>query len=516
MRTSSLVHPRIWTEDDSPLAPEQRSGVLREPLPQTAVCFSGGGTRSMVATIGQLRGLVALGALDQIGYLSCVSGSAWAAVPFLYARDGRERLGRVTPPDALTLEHLNRIAPGSLLEPVTTSFRGRFLALDGDPAVPPDQAWCRAVGETFLAPHGLYDADRPVPFGPALGSLRTPLDPVDSPEASCACHRPARAHPFPVVHATLNWPEGRPDGHHLLPFEYTPLYVGAPGRRDLSERSGAVRTLGGTYLEPHGVNGEPAGCPERADGRVDLVPAARPYTLADMIGASSALYTLEREPAGYPHARYRTVPAPEVGPDTMNDLFTDGGDVDTHALLGMLRRRVPTIVIFLNTLWPLDPDYDHEDWPEAGQIDPALAPLFGQPSAQWARNHVFPREAFREIVASWHRAQRRGRPLVASARIPVLSNSFWGITGGWEASVCWIYNGRAADWESRLPSPVQRILAADDAESLAARFPHYLTIGQNPGALTRLTALQAQLLAELAGWGVLESAQAVRDLLAVR
>ena len=36
-------------------APEQRAGVLREPLPHTAVCFSGGGTRSMVSTVGQLR-----------------------------------------------------------------------------------------------------------------------------------------------------------------------------------------------------------------------------------------------------------------------------------------------------------------------------------------------------------------------------------------------------------------------------------------------------------------------------
>ena len=449
----------------------------------------------MVATIGQLRGLVAVGALDRVGYLSCVSGSAWAAVPFLFTADGSERLGRVTRPDALTSEHLGQIAPGSLRGPVTTSFRDRFMSLDGDPAVPPDQAWCCAIGETFLAPHGLYDADRRVPFGPALGSL---VSPRDGGEAFGACHRPARARPFPVVHATLNWPEVRDQGQHLLPFEHTPLYVGAPVRRHLRDALGAMRTVGGTYLEPRGT---------------DRVPAPRPFTLADMIGASSALYTPERDVSGYPHARYRTVPTPDSGPDTVNDLFTDGGDVDTHALLGMLRRRVPRVVIFLNSIWPLDPDYDHRDWPEVGQIDPALALLFGQPSTQWSKNQVFPRTAFRSIVESWQRAQRSGRPLVATTQIPVQANPWWGIAGGWDVSVCWIYNGRAADWESLLPASVRRLLAADDTKSLVARFPHYLTIGQNPGALTRLTPLQAQLLAELAGWGVLESADAVRDVL---
>ena len=510
MSRSSLVRARVWTENDSGQAPEQRPGVLRESLPQTAVCFSGGGTRSMVAAIGQLRGLAAMGMLDRVGYVSCVSGSAWAVVPFLFAADGAGRLGAVTPPRQLTLEHLEHVSPGSLLAPVSASFRDRLVALDGDPTVPPDQIWCRAVGEMFLGPHGLYDVTRPVPFGPAVGSLARALA---TPGENGPCHRPARVHPFPVVHTTLNWPEVRAAGQHRLAFEHTPLYVGAPGRRELSAPDGVMRTVGGTYLEPTAFNGEPAGGGDGADGWVDVVPASRPFTLADMIGASSALYTPDRAASGYPHARYRTVPPPATGPHTVNDLFTDGGDVDTHALLGMLRRRIPAIVIFLNTIWPLDPDYDHGVWPEAGQLDPGLAPLFGQPSVQWSNNHVFPRAAFREVVDAWQQDQRQGRPLVASTRVPVLSNPWWGIAGGWEVSVCWVYNDRAADWESVLPPKTRTLFAAEEADSLIARFPHYRTIGQNPGALTRLTPVQANLLADLAGWGVLESADVVRDVL---
>ena len=510
MSLPSVVRARVWTDDDSGCAPEQRDGVLRAPVSPTAVCFSGGGTRSMAATVGQLRGLAALGVLDRVGYVSSVSGSAWATVPFTFASDRAVRLGAVTLPNQLTLDHLGHVDPRSLLAPVISRFGDRLAALAADPTVPPDQVWCRAVGETFLKPHGLYDAAHPVTFGPAMGSLGPTL--VGEFETA-ACHRPVTARPFPVVHATLNWPEARSPGQHHLPFEYTPLYVGAPGRRELVDPTGATRTVGGAYVEPRGMNGEPSGRADVADGRVEMVSAASPFTLADLLGSSSALTTPDRDVSGYPHARYRTTPAAASGPHTVNDLFTDGGDVDTHAVLGMLRRRIPAIVMFLNSIWPLGLDYDHAVWPEPGEIDPALPPLFGQPSARWPHNHVFPRSAYRELVDAWQRAKSAGRPLVASARLPVLTNRWWGIEGGWDVSVCWVYNGLARDWEARLPTAVRQLLAADEADSLVARFPHYRTVGQNPGSLTRLTPLQANLLADLTGWGVLESAHAVRDVL---
>ena len=50
----------------------------------TGVCFSGGGTRSMAATIGQLRGLNALKMISNIDYISCVSGGSWASGVYTY------------------------------------------------------------------------------------------------------------------------------------------------------------------------------------------------------------------------------------------------------------------------------------------------------------------------------------------------------------------------------------------------------------------------------------------------
>ena len=505
---------RVWADTGPGCAPEQRAGVLTEPLPQTAVCFSGGGTRSMAATVGQLRGLVALGLLDRVGYLSCVSGSSWAVVPYLYAVDGNDRLGAVTRPEQLTLAGLDRLGSRSLLLPTTRSFRDILDTLRANGAVGQDQVWSRAVGQTFLEPYGLYDAAEPVGFGPAAGSVAS--GDWEGPASAARCHRPRAARPFPVVHATLSWPEARSDSRQRLPFEYTPLYVGSPQRRVLRDARAGARTVGGTYVEPLGFGCAAPQAKVDAGGLLALAPPARPFTLGDMVGASSALDTPDWDVRAYPHAPYWTLPGADGGPCAVNDLFTDGGEVDPLALLGMLRRRIPAVVVFINSVWPLSLDHDARHWPHRGQIDPAVPPLFGQPSPRWPHNRIFSPPAYREVVSAWQAAKHAGRPLVVSTRLRVEPNAWWGIEGGWEVSVCWVYNDRVPSWEARLGDNVRGVLLSGDGDAPdgpLARFPQFRTVGENIGALTRLTPTQANMLAELAGWGVLESGDTLGDLL---
>ena len=52
--------------------------------PNVGIAFSGGGTRSASATLGQLRALHYLGLLDSARYISCVSGGSWACVPYTF------------------------------------------------------------------------------------------------------------------------------------------------------------------------------------------------------------------------------------------------------------------------------------------------------------------------------------------------------------------------------------------------------------------------------------------------
>ena len=499
----------MWVDEGARRAPEQGAGILRRPLPRSAVCFSGGGTRSMVATLGQLRGLAMLGLLDQVGYLSCVSGSAWAVTSFVYAADGVDRLGRVTLPEQLTCADLACLDSASLLVPATSKFRETLASFETKGSVPPDRAWCRAVGQTFLRPVGLETPEAPLGFGPPSEALGEDM----ASQCQASCSRPRAIQPFPVVHATLNWPEIRSEQQHHVPFEYTPLAVGAPQVRELSYKE-HTRIVGGSYIEPMGFGGDLLESVQ-VSGLVRVLPPPQPFTLGDMIGASSAFNTTGRNVRAYPHARYWTPSASTRGPQVVNDLFTDGGDVDTMSLLGMLRRKLSVIVVFLNSVWPLALDYDPDVWPLPGQIDPAVPCLFGQPNCRWPHNHVFPRSAYRDLVRTWQRAKRDGRPLVASMRLPVESNDWWGIEGGWEVSICWVYNDRVRNWESMLKHEVRQLLrgrSGDPGEGSLVRFPHYRTIGENPGALTRLTPAQVNLLAELAGWGVLASEATLRDV----
>jgi hypothetical protein len=53
------------------------------PAPVTSgvgICLSGGGSRAASASMGELRGLRALGLLDKVSVLSTVSGGSWAGV----------------------------------------------------------------------------------------------------------------------------------------------------------------------------------------------------------------------------------------------------------------------------------------------------------------------------------------------------------------------------------------------------------------------------------------------------
>ena len=65
------------------------------------IAFSGGGTRSASATVGQLRGLEQNGWLSRVRYMTAVSGGSWAAVPYTYSRNASlvELLGEPRPID---------------------------------------------------------------------------------------------------------------------------------------------------------------------------------------------------------------------------------------------------------------------------------------------------------------------------------------------------------------------------------------------------------------------------------
>src|SRR5687767_4767891 len=105
----------IWYSDGTTYTwPEQLAGVK----PNVGICFSGGGTRALSATMGQLRGLLSFGGLNNVDYISCVSGGSWASTAFAYYKAGaasdEEFLGPITEPASITLDGLSNLPTSSL------------------------------------------------------------------------------------------------------------------------------------------------------------------------------------------------------------------------------------------------------------------------------------------------------------------------------------------------------------------------------------------------------------------
>ena len=526
---------RTWaTHQASATYPEQGPGGQAAPL-STGVCFSGGSTRAYAAAIGQLRGLTETGLINHVGYVSAVSAGAWAATAYTYYPDDAdvssdaEILGSHAEPEALSFERLSAIDPRSLGFAATRDFAGVLDAARADPSVPSDGVWTHAVGATFLAPYGLYDPNDPIGFT-RDASTATQIRNRNPAERDTRFHlaRAAAYRPYLLIHSTLNWPgdEDGPRTADLVGFEYSPCGVGSAARVTLCRGDGPPRIVGGGFVEPFAFGSRAPRGPVDADGCVPITLPSRPFTLADAIGASSAFSTSDRDLRTYPQTFYWSIGSPVEERHAFDapDVFSDGGDVENYGLITLLRRGVRAVVVFVNTGWPLSLDYNPERWPRDGdqlhpsmrEVDPFLAPLFGAPSERVPHNHVFLEADYAPLVLGLQSAKRRARAVTMTTTHTVQPNEWWGLEGGSDVSVCWVYNEHVERWVERLPHAMRRSVREGTSSTPTgpfAHFPHFLTQGQNPGALIRLTAAQVGLLSHLSCWNVMSSEATLRSLL---
>ena len=519
------VQTRIWRTRASTGHPEQAHPLVAPPL-ATGVCISGGSTRSYAAAVGILRGLTETGLISKVGYLSAVSGGAWVAAPYTFYRGAAttdaEMLGRYEPPECLLPEALDRQDPGGLASAASTSFAGALSESARRLARTPDQVWCDAVGRVFLQPFGVFDPAHPVSF---TADRRTAED-IEARNPSGGEALPhtvwsSSYRPYLLLHSTLSWPPDETDvlRSTRVGFEYAPLGVGTPSELVWRTEAGRTERAGGGYVEPFAFGG--ADPTASADGRFADIDAPEPaFSLADAVGASSAFRTADRDLRTYPHARCWAVR--DGGPPT-RQLFTDGGDLENYGLIPLLRRRVPAVLVFINTVWPLSLDEETQAWPDdldeisvsRRRIDPFLAPLFGAPGRRFPHNRVFPESDYADVVAGLQRAKRGGATVMIETTHRVQTNAWWRVEGGWDVRVCWVYNDHVEEWVRALAPSLRSAVRQGQASSTGpfARFPHYLTRGQNPGALIRLTPAQTSLLAHLSSWNVIRNREALEACL---
>ncbi|MBI1357277.1 MAG: hypothetical protein GC160_23295 [Acidobacteria bacterium] len=552
-RPEGYLLARVWDGEAKGFAyPEQAAG-LTPRKGATGVCFCGGGNRAMVAAWGQLRALVEAGWLDRVDYISSVSGGSWAATAFTYYSEGaandEQFLGRTTPPEKLRAATLQQISPVSLGATATESFMSRlveqalFVSMR---QISPNEVWQRAVGATFFERFGLYDRGQ-----------AEYLSYNDETVADILRRNPglqgARFHtvrrkagdakrPYLIVNSTLMWP----DAGNLVPFEYTPLASGSKRRLTLEDGGGRRQTVGGGFLESFAFgSGAPQQWPPEEGtacaswagsvGCVSVPPPRRPFSPAFASGTSSAAFAATNASLlggnallnnylrqGPPVERYWPIePLDRSTPPSAEDYtFGDGGSLENYGLIPLLLRGVERAVVFINTERRLNVDYSPGEppyrQPSITELDGNFGPLFGllpsdrnQPPTP--NNQVFRTEDLSRVLRALREAQADGGPMLATTRLQVQDNAWWGLTGGWDVDVCWYYLDRAPAWEARLDPEVRRLIeagnrAAPDEKIPYWGFPNYKTMFQGGKlAIIAMSAGEANLLADLCAWAATQS-----------
>ena len=259
-RRRKYVRVRTWDTTDSGYFPERHDPEVKiQALDEKAdlgVCFSGGGTRSASATLGQLRGLRNTNILDRVRYLCAVSGGSWTATPFTYLPDSFDDdtfLGPHVDPQGMTDEDLQYAPDGSMAEAIHRSvlfdkILKNWTKLRGD------ESYARAIGDIFLDRFGLDETSKFFTWDER--SLEAVMQ--NNSRSVGSSNYLQRSdfvlaksdRPYLIVGATLLF--GPDKAQTVVPMEITPLYTGC--RQHLKNKGKNGADIGGCYVESFGYD----------------------------------------------------------------------------------------------------------------------------------------------------------------------------------------------------------------------------------------------------------------------
>jgi hypothetical protein len=536
------VNVRTWNTVNNPGFPEIDDSQVRvqylDQRPSFGIAFSGGGTRSATATLGQLRALRTLGWLDQARYISANSGGTWTTVPFTYLPRTLSEdtfFGSYTAPDRVTDDYLKGKDSEQSMESMIIHSRlldwrdlGRLAAVGASGG---DESYANFVGRTFLERFGLHDREKFFSHETAINSILE----GNARAADNACWLEAtdfylsrKGRPFMIVVGTLL----SPDRRRFL-VEATPLYVGVRNSSTVATDDGKQMPIGGGFVEPFGYDSKAPEERQLPNGRwrVKLKGGLHRdnlryrFTLSDMIGMSSAAPAItlaERNihTGVFPEFRHWAVDRQRVeGKGLVQDALElkhgDGGDIDNLALLPLLARKVENILVFINTRVPFAWNPDDQDV-SGGKVVDDLVSLFLATDDN-ADIVVFEdgKRELTNLCAAFYEKKSAGRPLIHCQRYPIRDNPAFGIKGEkYAPNICWVYLDRSQDWINALPDDQglgSVTVHLKNGTDKFADFPHYKTFLEHGNTLIDLDRERVRALADLTAWTVFESASYIAE-----
>ena len=517
--------------------------------PWAGVCISGGGSRSLSAAMGELRGLDALGLLSKVTWLSTVSGGTWAGTLFNWAPSSITDAVLLGPleldPSRLrwdsgaqndNLGVLNSQAIGSAATRIGIS---EMLAQAIDlywNGVPVGDLWQRAIGKLVLEPFELGDTpSRYFSWTPWWLSNTILANNRGLTAADFITTRENR--PYLITNSTLFYPPDPPTiatrpaaltGQRVLTLpweigyevESTPMVVGIPPSFPFagppSPGSPNSSDLGGGYIDPFAM-GSIAPQTIDPDRRFRVPTPANRFRLSDLAGLSSLAFAYDVIDAAHEigiHYLDNMIPAvtywPVLNAATLPRnaarpyLFGDGGNLENQGIMPLLRRNLPKIVAFVNTETQLS-----QQGPQSQVVvDSDLPPLFGlewssstgayvpiSASSPFYRNQVFDSQTFDDLRSQlWARAQAGATAMAIQTSVTVLKNPHYGVPGG-TTDILWVYLHPVSAWYNQLHSTVQDWMDVEIWNY--SMFPNYYTVDQ-----LHLDSRQVNLMAHLTSWNV--------------
>lgn len=428
--------------------------------PSYGVAFSGGGSRSAAATLGQLRGLHRTGLIQRVRYISAVSGGAWAAVPYTYLRDRKNALASflgealfVAPEDftdATLRLRQEDVALASVLDGVGAFyFRFPSALVSGRG----NEIWSDIIGKEILEPFDLDDRET------AFGLYGEHLDPKDARPCEMMFVEREPPAPYLIIGGTVRC--GARGREELLPFEITPLYTGIPPIREVP----GCPAPG--YIESYAFDNRPGGCARCGDGRQSFRIEREKdlFTLSDVLGiTSSAPGLVMGKFSGFQTADMRVAGG---GNEYRGFKVRDGGGFDNLGVIPLLLREVEEITLFVNSGFAIPNCREcHEGRWKDGMLqyfDPDL------------RTGVFQPADGRRLTSELLDKRNKEEVAFYCGEFPIREGNQLGIPV-YSPRICWVYLDATA-WKKQLPCHGQRLVRRlkDGSRSPFRTFPHYRT-----------------------------------------
>ena len=202
--------------------------------PNTGVVFTGGGSRSYLASTGYMAALHELDLVKNIRYITGISGGAWFTMSYSFASNGASDdtlLGPILDPSAFSLEKLQEMHPQCMRALTNGNFVPAMLEEMKESNVGIGEAWINRVQAVYMEPLGIKSG---IPLA------------WNNEQISSICSRnpslvdttftlPTNSQrPFPIVGSTMVGPDagapyssGDNGSRNFTMLEMSPLYVGS-------------------------------------------------------------------------------------------------------------------------------------------------------------------------------------------------------------------------------------------------------------------------------------------------